>query len=184
MCAECAYIDRIPFLPTLRSFDRANPMSIDYTFQRNIDAPASKVFDALLDPNALRDWMPDLVELERVSDIESGPGVIFKETRKMFGRESTEYIEITDIQKPDRLHMYADGSKGTSGRGEYHFTYRLEPTGPDGNRTRLTLDCSIKDMGWFGGILLRLFSGPFEKSMKRDLDALADYVEHKDDMVA
>lgn len=152
-------------------------MSAEYTFERHIKVPRSRVFDAIVEVEQAREWMPDLVSIERVSGPENEVGDKRAETRKMYGREATEYIEITDMKRPGRLNFFTDGSEGSTGRGEFYFTYWLEEAGPDGGETKLTLECRIEEMGWFGSLMLTLFSGSFTKSMENDIDHLANYLE-------
>jgi hypothetical protein len=152
-------------------------MSIQYSFQQYIKAPRRPVFEALVDLDQIRKWTPNLLTVEHVSGPESDVGDRRKEVRKMFGREATEFIEITDMKKPGRLNMYIDGSEGTTGRGEFYFTYWLDEAGPQKAETKLTLECRIEQMGWFGSLLFKLFSGSFSRAMERDLDALAKHIE-------
>ncbi|HEU0015272.1 MAG TPA: SRPBCC family protein [Longimicrobium sp.] len=149
-------------------------MSIEFDVTQRFAAPPERVFHALTDLDAAREWMQGFVRLERVGEVASGPGMRFRETRRMYGRDATEEFEVTTYDPPRALGLYIDGSKGSSKRGEYRFDYRLEP---DGDGTVVHMHGSMtgmpKVLGWLG----KLLAGPFKKACARDLSALAAYLE-------
>lgn len=149
-------------------------MSIEFDLTQRFDAPPGRVFHALTDLDAAREWMQGLVRLEQIGDVASGPGMRFRETRTMFGREATEEFEVTTYDPPRALGLYVDGARGSSKRGEYRFDYRLEP---DGGGTLVHMHGSISGMpkvlGWLG----KLLASPFKKACAKDLAALAAYLE-------
>jgi hypothetical protein len=93
----------------------------------------------------------------------------------MFGREATEEFQVTAVDRPHRLELRVDGSKGSSGRGEYLFTYRLEPS--DGAATDVRLTGEIRGLTGVAGVVGRLFSGTYRKSCAKDLAALKRHLE-------
>lgn len=149
-------------------------MSIRFDATEVIDAPAERVFDALLDLDAAQEWMPGVVSIERLSTGPLGRGGEWRETRKVFGREATEQFELVGLDRPRRIELRVDGTKGSSGCGEYLFTYRLEP-GSGGTEVRLTGE--IRDlsgpMKWLG----KLFVRPYRKACTKDLEALKRFLE-------
>lgn len=149
-------------------------MSIRFEAAEVIGAPAEGVFDALLDVDAAQQWIPGVVRIERLSSGPLGEGSEWRETRKMFGREATEQFELVELERPHRIELRVDGTKGSSGCGEYLFTYRLEPAS---GGTRVRLDGEIRGlsgpMRWLG----KLFVRPYRKACVKDLQALKRYLE-------
>ena len=149
-------------------------MGLQFEFNQQIDAPRELVFEALTDLDAFAEYADGDVKIERLDDGPYGVGATWKETRTMFGKDASEYFEVVECDSPERLALFVDGSKGSSGRGEYHYTYELTSTG-DG--TELTLDARMENMGWLGAIFGRLFSGTFKKAIQADIDRLKEYAE-------
>ena len=149
-------------------------MSVQFEASERIGTSAEQVFDALLDLDAAHRWMPGFVRLERLT---SGPlqvGSEWRETRRFLGKEATEQFELIEQDRPHRLALRVDGTKGSTGRGEYLFTYRLGPAN-DGTEVRLSGD--IRGLpgvtSWFGKLLV----GPYRKACVKDLKALKRYLE-------
>ena len=150
-------------------------MTIEFTLEEAIDAPKDTVFEAMTDLDAAREWMPNLVKLEELTDGEFGVGTEWRETRDMFGKEASEVIEVRAMDRPDSIRMVADGTRGDSGRGLYDFHYRFDDLG-DG-RTKVTLDAEISELGTIVGFLAKFFTGPFKSAVEKDLAAMKDYLE-------
>jgi hypothetical protein len=84
-------------------------------------------------------------------------------------------ISVVELDKQRRVGLFVDGTRGSSGRGEYHYVDKLEPS--DGGTDRV-LDARMEDMGILGAIFGRLFSGSFKKAIKKDIDGLKNYLEN------
>lgn len=101
-------------------------------------------------------------------------GSQWKETRKMFGKQATEYFEVIGIKELEKIELRCDGTKGTMGKGEYLFTYILDSSNA---HTEITLFGEIKGLKglskWFG----KMMAGSFKKGCVKDLDALKNYLE-------
>lgn len=148
------------------------PLTLD--LQVTIAAPPVAVWAVLADiPNWSR-WLPNLVRLEVLGDPALQVGMRFRETRKMFGRDATEVFEVTTAQPPQSLELHVDGHEGSSRRGSYRFSYRLEPVAVG---TCLHLVACIEGMGWFFKRVGRLFAGGFRRALAADLAAFKRYVE-------
>ena len=96
-----------------------------------IDAPAERVFAALID---VERWPERISAITGIEMLTAGPlaeGSRFRETRRMFGRDATEEMTVAELAAPARLVLTAF-NHGT----EYRITHLLAPAGP---RTRLTL---------------------------------------------
>lgn len=149
-------------------------MSIRFEAAEVIGAPAEGVFDALLDLDAAQQWIPGVVRIEGLSSGPLDEGSEWRETRKLFGREATEQFEVVMLDRPHRIELRVDGTKGSSGCGEYLFTYRLEPAGA-GTEVRVTGEIRglSGPMKWLG----KLFARPYRKACGKDLKALKQFLE-------
>lgn len=148
------------------------PLILD--LQVTIAAPPATVWAALTDiPNWPR-WLPNLMQLEMLGDEVFGIGTRFRETRKMFGRAATEVFEVTAAQPPQSLELHVDGREGSSRRGNYRFTYRLETVAVG---TCLHLHARIEGMGWFFKRVGRLFASGIRRALAADLAAFKRHVE-------
>jgi uncharacterized protein YndB with AHSA1/START domain len=149
-------------------------MSITFEVSEVFAASPERVFDALLDLERAHLWMPNLVRMESLSAEPPAVGSAWRETRKLFGKESTEQFEVVDLDRPRRLEVVVDGSKGSSGRGEYVFSYRLEPVA---SGTSVQLRGEIRGMSGIMMWLGKLLVGPYRKACAKDLKAMKSYLE-------
>ena len=65
-------------------------MAIEFNVEVHFSAPPQRVFEALTNVNSFIDWMPNLKEIEVLSEGDIGEGTVFEETRRMFFRDATE----------------------------------------------------------------------------------------------
>jgi len=138
-----------------------------------VEAPPPVVYTALTDIERWKEWMPGLVAIERLTPGPFGAGTEFRETRRLRGKEASEHFRVTRADQNSRIDLTVDGSKGTSGRGEYVFTYELVP---DRGGTNLELTGDIRMPGiWrlFAGMMV----GSFRKACHTDLEALKAHLE-------
>ncbi len=149
-------------------------MAVRFDVSREIEAPPERVFDAMVDLEGAGAWMPGLVAMKLLDDGPVCAGSRWRETRKMFGSEATEEFEVVTFERPRVLGLRVDGSKGSSGRGEFLFEYRLEPTE---RGTDVALVGEIRGLGGIPGFLGRLMVIPYRKACAKDLDALAEHLE-------
>ena len=121
------------------------------------------------------EWMPGFVRIQRLgAPGELAVGSRWRETRRMFGKEATEEFEVIELSPPSKLRFRVDGTRGTSGTGEYLFTYTLVPTVLG---TLVTLDGEIRGLAGVMGVMGRVFSGVYKRACARDLDALGFYLK-------
>lgn len=94
-------------------------MSIRFELKQTFQVPQEKVYEALLDLDAAKHWMEGLVRMERLDDGPMKVGSEWKETRKMYGKEATEYFEVRELERPNKIVLYVDETKGSTGKGQY-----------------------------------------------------------------
>lgn len=149
-------------------------MSIRFEVKRTAKLPGEKVYKALLDLDAAKNWMQGFVGIHRLDDGPMKVGSQWKETRKMFGKEATEHFEVVELNEPNKIVLRCDGTKGTTGKGEFVFTYRL--TSLD-DHTEITLDGEINGLTGLTKLFGKMMAGSFKKACAKDLDALIHYLQ-------
>jgi uncharacterized protein YndB with AHSA1/START domain len=150
-------------------------MSASFSTAVYIELPPQVVFDAMTDLESWKDWMPNFVRVEKLTAGPVGIGTEWRETRKMFGKEATEHFRITRWEPPSRLDVHIDGSKRSSVRGEYLFTYELTP---ERRGTNVELTGEIR-MGVLWNMLGKVLVGTLKKACHKDLEALKGHVESR-----
>ncbi|RKQ29963.1 SRPBCC family protein [Oceanobacillus halophilus] len=149
-------------------------MSIHFNVKRTIHVPKQKAFYSLLDLNAAEQWMQGLVRMERLDEGPIKEGSEWKETRKMFGKEASEHFEVVELKEGDKIVLRCDGTKGTTGKGEYIYTYFITSSG---DYSEVTLDGEIRGLTGLTKIFGKMMAGTFKKACAKDLDALKAYLE-------
>jgi carbon monoxide dehydrogenase subunit G len=149
-------------------------MTIHMTLREEIAAPPDRVFEVLTDLDGASRWMPNFVRIEKLTPGPLRVGSQWRETRKMFGKESTEQFEVTGLERDRSFELFIDGTKGTSKRGQFRFRYDLSP---QNGGTVLTLSGEIGGIGIVLELLGRLFAGMCKKAFAKDLAAMKRHIE-------
>lgn len=139
-----------------------------------VESPPAVVFEALTNLDAAGQWMPNFVRIEKLTPGPVGSGSEWRETRKMFGKEATEHFRVTRFERPSRIDLLIDGSKGTSKRGEYAFVFEILPE-RTGSTVELTGDIRMSGI-W--GLFAQFMTGTFKKTRHKDLEALKAHLEN------
>ncbi|WP_246944821.1 SRPBCC family protein [Bacillus pinisoli] len=151
-------------------------MSLQFEVKKTVQESKEKVYNALTDLESAHKWMQGFVKIERLDDGPLRVGSQWKETRKIFGKEAFEFFEVVELDEPDKKVVRCDGTKGTTGKGEYVFTYILTTSG---DQTEITLLGEINGLTGVTRLFGKLMVGAFKKSCAKDLDALVTYLEKK-----
>lgn len=149
-------------------------MSIQFEVKRTMQVPIQQAYHALLDLEAAQHWMQGLVRMERLDEGPMKEGSAWLETRKMFGKEASEHFEVVELNEPKKIVLRCDGTKGTTGQGEYIYTYSL--TEVNGG-TEVTLDGEINQLKGMAKFLGKMLSRTFAKACAKDLDTLKSHLE-------
>jgi carbon monoxide dehydrogenase subunit G len=72
-----------------------------------VNAPKAKCFEVFSDLENLSKWVTAIQNIELLTDNKIGKGTRFKETRIMFGKESSEVMEITLFEPADHFREEA-----------------------------------------------------------------------------
>ncbi|NIK13001.1 SRPBCC family protein [Alkalibacillus almallahensis] len=150
-------------------------MSITFDVERTFNVSQQTAYNSLIDLDAAHHWMHGLVRMDRLDDGPIKVGSEWKETRKMFGKEASEHFEVMELQEPEKIVLRCDGSKGSTGKGEYIFTYTVDSAG---DQSQVTLHGEIKGLTGLSKLFGKLMAGSFKKACAKDLDALKQYLEN------
>jgi len=137
-----------------------------------IEAPPEVVFELLTDVPRWPEHFPAIQKIEMLTDGPVWVGTRFRETRRMFGREATEEMEIAEIEPRKRFGLSAH-SHGTG----YLTMHTLTPTQ---GGTHLALEfiatprsTAAKVLAPFSGLMMK----PLRRCLEEDLEALRQTCE-------
>ncbi|WP_061960575.1 SRPBCC family protein [Demequina flava] len=142
---------------------------------RTIDASPEAVFAVLTDLDQAPDVITSIRKVERLEGEGYEVGVSWRETRKMFGQEASEVMEVTGVDAPRSTTI------GSPSHGVYYTTeFRCEP---DGESTVVTAVFAgipqgpsfMQKVGWaiFGATGMRAS----RKALEADLEDIAKAAE-------
>jgi carbon monoxide dehydrogenase subunit G len=144
-----------------------------------IKASVEEVFDVFTDLDRLADRHEDIVEIERISDGPIAAGMVFKETRSVFGREFTSTMEFTEFEPSNHWVIASE-----SGGSRYLFAFDLQP---EGEGTRLVVQTTSKPLnpvafllGLASPILMRVA----RSATRQDIEKLAKVAENGGEVVS
>ncbi|MBP2077314.1 SRPBCC family protein [Oceanobacillus polygoni] len=150
-------------------------MSIRFQVHRTIHAPKEIVYESLINLDDAREWMHGFEGMERLDEGQVQEGSQWLETRKMFGQMATEHFEVVQLVRPEKIVLSCDGTKGTTGKGEFIYTYNLSST--NDKDTDVTLSGEINELTGMAKFFGKMIAGTFRKACAKDLDALKQYIE-------
>jgi hypothetical protein len=136
---------------------------------RTIAAPIDLVFNTVANINQFSKAVPRIVKYEFLSDVKSGVGTRFRETRLMKGQEATTELEVTEYIANDHVRIVAD-SHGTV--WDTVFTVKLEKS-----HTELTVAMDAKAYKLAPKIINPLISHVIKNAMEQDMDAVKAFCE-------
>ena len=139
------------------------------TVNRTINATPAVIFKAVSDINNLPQTVPDIVKVEFLSEVKSGVGTRFRETRLMNGKEARTELEVTEYVENERIRMVAD-SHGTI--WDSIFTVKSA-----GEHTELTVTMDAKAHKFLPKLMNPLMKGLYKKGLEKHMDAVKTYCE-------
>ena len=151
-----------------------------YVLEESIAAPAHEVFQVFTDLTHAPERISAIQSLEVLGKGPVGKGTRFRETRVMFGKESTEEMEITEFDPPRAYSV-----EGLSCGCEFHTRYTFE----GGQReTAVTMTMTTKPLTLVAKLLTPvmglIFGGAMKKALRADHAELKAYTEAATDAPA
>jgi len=141
------------------------------TLTRTIDAPSDTVFGTVADIRNFSSAIPEIVDVEFLTDSKTGVGTRFRETREINGKRASTELEVTEYDKNRRIRLVAD-SHGTV----WDSLFTVEPSG---ERTVLKLVMEARPYKMLPRLLNPLMKFFIRKAISRDMDAVKVYCESR-----
>ena len=142
------------------------------TITKHVKAERSAVFQAFVDIEHAADRIDAIKAIEIVSEQKSGLGMRWRETRTMFGKETTEEMEISEFTE-NQSYSVVGVSCGTEILSRFTFE------DADGD-TQVTFTIDAKPLTIFAKLMSPLcmfMTGPIKKAIEGDMNAIKDFVE-------
>ncbi|KAB1147790.1 SRPBCC family protein [Streptomyces luteolifulvus] len=143
--------------------------------ERRIAAGQGLVWEALTDPGGMEHVLSSVSNVEVLTDGDFGVGTRWRETRRMFGKDTTEEMWVTASEPPARYVVEAE-SHGT----HYVSEWQLQAEGPSATTVRMTFTATAHG-GGITGLLAKVMGGVgsrvVSKAIARDLDEVAAAIE-------
>ena len=140
-----------------------------WTVNRRIAAPVEKVFDTISSIENFSKAVPDIVEVEMLSDVTSGVGTRFRETRLMGKRKASTVLEVTEYLQNERIRLVSD-----AGGTIWDSVFTVKPV--DGE-TELTLVMEARPHKFLARLMNPLIKGMLTKALEKDMDCVKQYCE-------
>lgn len=141
------------------------------TITRTIHAAVPAVFATVSDIRNFSKAIPDIVDVEFVTDQKTGAGTRFIETRDFKGRKVSTELEVTEYVKDEKVRIVSD-SQGTVWDSVF-FVENLN------GECKLTLEMIAKPYK-ISARLMNLFLKRFiKKAISKDMDSVKTYCEQQ-----
>jgi uncharacterized protein YndB with AHSA1/START domain len=139
----------------------------------DIDAPPERVYDAMLDPARLKDWVTIHRRVNASDDGTPREGYEMEQTLCLRGANFKVHWTLTEAEKPDTATWEGRGPAHSYARTSYHLSKR------DGGGTRFDYENEFKAPGGFLGAAATraLMGGVPEREAQRSLERLKALLE-------
>ena len=134
------------------------------------------MFEVFTDLSRAEERISAIVKLEILTDGPVGVGTRFRETRRMFKRESTEEMEVTDLE-PGASYAIGGEACGCAYLTDFQFE-------EDGLATNVNVHFSSRSLTFMAKIMSPvglLMMGAVKKAFDKDLEELKAAAESGDD---
>ena len=148
----------------------------ELTQERTIQAPAEKVFDAIVDLRAYNDWLTPSSSYPGTTEISSDP-VALGTTYVESGPKGVRRGEVTEFDRPTRVtfHQPMSLKPGFLGSLDIDVRYALTPAGESTNLRRVV---TLKS-GWPAKLVQPLIVRQFRAEIERTLAAMKELLEDR-----
>lgn len=146
--------------------------------ERWVQAPVDRVWKVLTDVAHADQTLRGVEHVELITDGDYRVGTQWRETRRMFGKEATEQMQVTVAEAPTRTVIEADSS------GVHYVTeFTLTPSAADTTRLAMSFTAVPGQATLVHRALWRLFgrlgAKASEKVMHKDLQDIAARAERR-----
>ena len=140
------------------------------TVSRTIHAPIETVFDTVAHIENFSKAVPHIVNVEFLSDVKSGVGTRFRETRLMGRREASTELEVTEYVENERVRMVTD-----AGGTVWDTVFTVRPVSEGSVELTLVMDANAHKL--LAKVMNPLIKGIIRKAIEKDMDAVKAYCE-------
>ena len=137
--------------------------------KRDIQAPAEQVFETVAHIEQYTRAIPDITDVQFLSEQKTGIGARFRETRKMGKREATTELEVTEYVKNERVRMVADAG-GTIWDTVFEIADK-------GDRTEMTMTMESRPYKLLAKVFNPLIGPMIKGAVGKDMDAVKSFCE-------
>ena len=141
------------------------------TVTRRIDAPVQVVFRTVAQVEQFSQAVPGILRVEFLSEVKSGVGARFRETRMMMGREASTELEVTEYVENEHVRIVSE-----AGGALWDTVFTVVPDG-EGTALRMVMDAQPRSMS--ARMTLPLIIGTVRKAIEQDLDAVKAFCERQ-----
>ena len=139
------------------------------TLTRRIDAPVNLVFRTVAHVEQFSQAVPGILRVEFVSEVKSGVGARFRETRMMMGREASTELEVTEHVENERVRIVSE-----AGGALWDTVFTVAPDGA-GTELKMVMDAQPRSAS--AKMTLPLIIGTVRKAVEEDMDAVKSFCE-------
>ncbi len=139
-------------------------MAQRYSVTREIRAPIELVFSRISDVRRFQEVNEDILEIEFLTEQQSGVGTRFKETRNMKGRRATTTLELTECVENQHVRFVSDEG------GTIWDTVMRVAERDGGTELRMVMDARPYKL--MARIITPLIKGMVTKAVVADMDNL------------
>lgn len=136
-----------------------------------IHAPPAFVFQTVADIMNFSEAVPEIKDVEFLSESRVGIGTKFRETRMMRGKEYKTVLEVTEYVNNDHVRMVADEG-GTVWDSLFSVALR-------GESTQLNMRMDVRPYKLMSKIIAPLILGVVQRGVEENLDSIKVYCEEQ-----
>lgn len=146
-------------------------MGQHYSQIRQIQAPTELVFSAISDIRRFEEINESVLEIEFLTERQSGVGTRFKETRDMNGRRSSTTLELTEYVDNEHVRFVSDAG------GTIWDTVMAVAEKDGGTQLRMVMEA--RPYKFLARIITPLIKGMVTKAVAADMDGLKAWCERE-----
>lgn len=136
----------------------------------SIDAPVDRVFDVVAHVDRFAEAVPNIKDVEFLSESRRGEGTRFRETREMKGREGSTILEVTEYVENERVRIVSD-----AGGTIWDTLFTVRPEGEASTELEMVMEARPHTL--VARISTPLIRGMVSKGIESDLDAVKEFCE-------
>lgn len=133
--------------------------------KRTVHAPIGRVFDTVAHIERFSEVVPEIVEVEFLSDTRRGVGTRFRETRLMGKRRASTVLEVTEYVPNERIRFVSD-----QGGTLWDTVFTTRPSGEGAVELAMVMDAKAYKLP--AKLLNPLIKGVVRRAIEKDLDAI------------